>query len=71
MKVFSALLDALGHSYTIATAGTVEGIEEPLIDHLVYSGQVLPHSLCGFSRFASNGERLSDHNGVMVELVFI
>lgn len=66
-KVSEALTAVLSGLVEIATAGHNPDLDKQLIDHLAHSRELKPLSVKAFRRF-DDGLKLSDHNGVVVEL---
>jgi endonuclease/exonuclease/phosphatase family metal-dependent hydrolase len=66
-RVSETLTTALAGLVEIATAGQQPGLDKQLIDHVAHSREMKPVSVRAFSRF-DGGLKLSDHNGVVVEL---
>lgn len=55
-------------SSTIATAGDVAGLDGPVIDHVAVGPGLVASSVNGISRVVDE-RRVSDHDGVVVDLV--
>lgn len=66
--VSEALTATLSGLVEIATAGKHPDLDKQLIDHVAHSRELKPVSVAAFSRFDSDGLRLSDHSGAVVEL---
>ena len=62
--------EATFDGWSIPTAGEwdVPALDKPFIDHVALTHDIRVTSLQFFSRFADDGTRLSDHNGVYVEI---
>jgi endonuclease/exonuclease/phosphatase family metal-dependent hydrolase len=67
-KVFAGLVAALEGQVEIATSGCYPEPDKPLIDHVAHSRHLEPVNVDFISRFDDDGQKLSDHNGVVVEL---
>jgi len=52
----------------VATSGPIIGINEPTIDHIAHTADLMPQEVVGLSRFDNDGRALSDHFGVVVRL---
>ena len=66
-KVSEALASAVAGFVEIATAGHDPELDRQSIDHLAHSRELRAVSVTAFGRF-DDGLKLSDHNGVVVEL---
>lgn len=66
-RVFDALMHTFRH-HDVITAGALPGTTRPAIDHLAVTHDLTVASIRGWSNIAENGERLSDHDGVVAEL---
>ena len=58
--------------WNIATAGEFKdaALDKRFIDHVALSGDISPLSIQFFSRFHEDGNCLSDHNGVVIDVEF-
>jgi len=56
-------------SFTVATAGTPPGASKPVIDHVAVSGGLSAVGVFGWPTRSASGVRMSDHDGVGVDLV--
>lgn len=52
---------------TIITTGDVPGLDRPVIDHVALGPGLVAHAVTGISRIV-DGRRVSDHDGVVVDL---
>ena len=66
-RVHAALSAALGDRLVVATAGSVGGGQ--LIDHIVHSPDLVTREVSCLSNQCESAGRLSDHVGVVAELV--
>ena len=66
--MYQALVDAFDGLAEIATGGEVPGLDSQVIDHLAYGPSLKALGVQGLSRYDESGKRLSDHDGVMVEV---
>ena len=49
----------------VATGGPISGIDEPTIDHVAHTPDLVPQEVLGLSRFGDDGRALSDHFGAI------
>lgn len=66
--VHSALESAFPQGWTVATAGSVEGISRQLIDHVAHDASLRATSVRAFAGVDPKLGELSDHAGVVVEV---
>lgn len=66
-SVFGALVTALNR-FHVATSGLVQPIGSHVIDHVAHGGNLVTINVTGWSGTRSDGLRMSDHDGVCVEL---
>jgi endonuclease/exonuclease/phosphatase family metal-dependent hydrolase len=64
--VYERLTRLVDDNLVAVTAGTVPGIDQPLIDHVLASPHVVARAVRGWSRVHSDGTTLSDHDGIRV-----
>ncbi len=69
IKVFEAMQATFDGLADIATAGTVPIVDNQVIDHVVLSPDLKASEVLGIDQHDDNGKKLSDHNGVVVELI--
>ena len=64
--------EATFSGWTMPTAETcgVPALDKPFIDHIALSPDIRSRAPQFFSRFNADGTRLSDHNGVCIEIEF-
>jgi endonuclease/exonuclease/phosphatase family metal-dependent hydrolase len=67
--VYVALEGALLERFAIATAGALQPLGRPAIDHVVHSGDFEAVEVTALSNLAEDGRRISDHFGVSVRLI--
>lgn len=65
-KAASAALDHALGELSICTAGLIEGVDRPSIDHIALSPELVATSRRGIDEHDHDGKRLSDHFGVSV-----
>lgn len=71
-KAVSQKCEAAFAGWNIVTAGDRHdpALDKRFIDHIALSGDMRPASVQFFGRFHADGTRLSDHNGVCVDVEF-
>ena len=64
--------EATFSGWTMPTAGAcgVPALDKPFIDHIALSPDIRSRAPQFFNRFNADGTRLSDHNGVCIEIEF-
>jgi endonuclease/exonuclease/phosphatase family metal-dependent hydrolase len=68
LAVSAALQTVIGRRMTIATQGALDGFPAPVIDHLAHGPAVRMTNAQPISPIGRNGEKLSDHIGLRLEL---
>ncbi len=70
-KAVSQLCEMTFADWMIPTAGEIEdpALDKRFIDHIALTADITVESMRFISRFAEDGTRLSDHNGVCIKIV--
>jgi endonuclease/exonuclease/phosphatase family metal-dependent hydrolase len=63
-KAASAALDLALKDLVICTAGMIEVVDRPAIDHIALSSELLPSNRLGIDEHDEDGRKLSDHFGI-------
>ena len=67
-RVYQALQSAFDGLLEIGTAGYNPELDQQLIDHIAHSRDLKAGSVTAFSHSDDDGLKLSNHDGVVVEL---
>ncbi len=67
-KAASAALDQALGAFAICTAGVIEGVDRPAIDHIALSAELVATGRRGINEHDDDGKRLSDHFGIAVNV---
>ena len=66
-NVHQKLIATFEPNYSIATSGEIKGLEKQAIDHLAVKETIKVKSIVGIPA-VNDGKRLSDHDGLVIEL---
>ncbi|MEQ8667771.1 MAG: hypothetical protein RIC12_01280 [Pirellulales bacterium] len=67
LNVHQRLTDTF-RGWNIVTTGLVPGIDAQVIDHVALSDGLCADEVIGFSQQSEDGVRLSDHDGIVMQV---
>lgn len=66
--IHEQLMDVLQPSFQVATAGAIDGLSFPAIDHLAFGAVFRVESVQPLPNEGAGGQRISDHTGLLITL---